>query len=146
MLTYTFAGDITALVIPLPAVPVRQDELWRHTCFEAFVRHEAGSAYREFNFAPSGAWAAYDFDGYRASMRPAPTPAPEIACHAEDGVLELTVRLPPNALPAGTGLRLALSAVIEDRHGHRSYWALRHPAEKPDFHHTDGFALEIDPA
>ena len=27
------------------------------------------TAYREFNFSPSGAWAAYEFDDYRAGMR-----------------------------------------------------------------------------
>ena len=37
-----------------------------------------------------------------------------------------------------------LSAVIEDPNGVLSYWALRHPPGKPDFHHPDTFALEID--
>jgi hypothetical protein len=39
---------------------------------------------------------------------------------------------------------LGLSAVIEDLDGVLSYWALRHPPGKPDFHHPDTFALEID--
>ena len=26
-----------------------------------------------------------------------------------------------------------------------SYWALAHPPGKPDFHHADGFALELSP-
>ena len=38
-------------------------------------------------------------------------------------------------------LRLALSPVIED--GALSYWALRHPPGRPDFHHQDAFTLEI---
>jgi hypothetical protein len=41
-------------------------------------------------------------------------------------------------------LRLGLSAVIEDDNGSLSYWALKHPSGKPDFHHPDAFALEID--
>jgi hypothetical protein len=40
-------------------------------------------------------------------------------------------------------LSLALSAVIEDSAGTLSYWALRHPAGKPDFHHPQAFALEL---
>jgi hypothetical protein len=28
--------------------------------------------------------------------------------------------------------------------GALSYWALRHPPGKPDFHHPAGFALELD--
>ena len=41
-------------------------------------------------------------------------------------------------------LVLALSAVIEHLDGRISYWALRHPPGKPDFHHPQGFALELD--
>ena len=37
-----------------------------------------------------------------------------------------------------------LSAVIEASDG-LSYWALRHPADKPDFHDADGFALLLEP-
>jgi len=36
-----------------------------------------------------------------------------------------------------------LSAVIEATDGSLSYWALEHPADKPDFHHPDSFALEL---
>ena len=34
-----------------------------------------------------------------------------------------------------------LTAVIETLDGAISYWALAHPAEKPDFHHPDSFIL-----
>ena len=40
--------------------------------------------------------------------------------------------------------RIGLSAVIETTDGALSYWALAHPAEKPDFHHPD--LLRPDPA
>ena len=51
-----------------PANRARADELWQTTCFEAFLEPRAATAYREFNFSPSGDWAAYDFDGYREGM------------------------------------------------------------------------------
>jgi hypothetical protein len=41
-------------------------------------------------------------------------------------------------------LRLALTAVVEDARGRLSYWALRHPPGRPDFHHRDGFALVLE--
>jgi hypothetical protein len=41
-------------------------------------------------------------------------------------------------------LRIGLSAVIEASDGF-SYWALRHRADKPDFHDADGFALLLEP-
>jgi hypothetical protein len=37
-----------------------------------------------------------------------------------------------------------LSAVVEDRARVLSYWALKHPAEKPDFHHPDGRVIALD--
>jgi hypothetical protein len=40
-------------------------------------------------------------------------------------------------------VQLALAAVIEDGNGRLSYWALGHPQGKPDFHHPDGFTLEL---
>jgi hypothetical protein len=40
-------------------------------------------------------------------------------------------------------LRVGLSAVIEANDGTLSYWALKHPAAKPDFHHPDSFVLEL---
>ena len=57
------------LKLPAAAVPERADDLWRHTCFELFLREPEGEAYREFNFSPSGQWAAYAFDGYRTGRR-----------------------------------------------------------------------------
>jgi hypothetical protein len=39
--------------------------------------------------------------------------------------------------------RAAVSAVIEQHDGAISYWALAHPAGKPDFHHRDGFVLKL---
>ena len=40
-------------------------------------------------------------------------------------------------------LQLALAAVIEDHRGRLSYWALEHPVGKPDFHHPDGYTIEL---
>jgi hypothetical protein len=37
-----------------------------------------------------------------------------------------------------------LAAVVETTRG-ISYWALHHPADKPDFHHPDSFALRLEP-
>jgi hypothetical protein len=42
--------------------------------------------------------------------------------------------------------QLGLSAVIEEKIARKTYWALRHPPGRPDFHHSDGFALEIPAA
>jgi hypothetical protein len=47
-------------------------------------------------------------------------------------------------LPGASSLRLALSVVVEETDGRLSYWAITHPAERPDFHHRDGFVLPLE--
>jgi hypothetical protein len=123
--------------------PVRADRLWEHTCFEAFVGVPHSPAYHEFNFAPSGCWAAWAFSGYRAAMQPLPAPTPPaVTAVAAGDELRVTAEVPAALLP-GTGgvLRLALAAVIEDTAGRRRHWALHHPAPQPDFHAAGAFAV-----
>jgi len=140
-LAYRLEGELALLVIPPPAqLPGRRDELWRHTCFEAFAGPAEAASYHEYNLAPSGEWAAYGFEDYRRGMHPLPVPPPAIEVHGGSGSeLLLTACL---AVPAGP-LRLALAAVLERRDGTLGYWALRHGRERPDFHHADGFALAL---
>ena len=145
-LRYDLAGDLEALMIPPRASPERTDELWRHTCFEAFVQ-VPGGGYHEFNLAPSGQWAAYRFDGYRRGMTvETRAPSPALDDRRDPGRYGFDVQLALDALtelPAEEPWRLGVSAVLEERGGDRSYWALVHPPGKPDFHHPDSFALEL---
>lgn len=148
VLAYTLEGDVDALRIAAPAAPAIVHGLWEHTCFEAFVAADGAVAYHEMNLAPSGAWAAFAFRGYREG-RPLSDPAlaPGIAVRREAGRLLLDARvslahLSP-AYPAAR-LRVALAAVVEAADGGRSFWAIRHPAGRPDFHHRDGFALVLE--
>lgn len=139
-IVYRLRGRLDALRLPPPAPPERHDELWKHTCFELFVAATGTPGYREFNFSPAGHWAAYEFSGYRAGMAALSLEsAPEIVVTRGSDEFTLTVRLPRIA-PSG---RAALTAVIEDSHGKLSYWALRHPAARPDFHADAGFALDL---
>lgn len=148
-LTYTLEGDIKRLRIPPLRPPRRAECLWQHTCFEAFVSVKGKGEYCEFNFSPSGEWAAYSFRCYRdgAPLQDAEL-APKIIARSADDRLDLDAtihlyRLP--MMPHNACLRLGLSAVIEEENGVLSYWALKHPPGRPDFHHSDGFALEIEP-
>lgn len=147
VLLYRLEGELEGLRLPEPRPPTRTDGLWRHTCFEAFIGHTGASEYWEYNFSPSGAWAAYHFSAYREGMAPLMKGAPPmLRLHTgEDHVqLEVTVDLSWLVRSAsGVGLSLGLSAVIEDRAQVLSYWALKHPAEKPDFHHAGGFVIDL---
>lgn len=120
----------------------RSDELWRTTCLEAFLRAEGKEAYREWNFAPSGDWAAYDFAGYREGMARADVESPPYI-RMEDNLTWWTLGA-TIAVESGVTWRLGLSAVIEEKNGTRSYWALAHPpGDAPDFHHPDCFAARL---
>jgi hypothetical protein len=146
-LRYVLTGRTSELALPAPAAPRRVDELWRHTCFEAFVRAETGDAYFEFNLAPSGEWAAYGFTGYREGMRsPDGIGDPRISTQTSPDrlVLEAVLDLDALDLPADAPWRLGLTAVIETASGERSFWALAHAPGRPDFHHPDCFAARIE--
>jgi hypothetical protein len=143
MLEYQVEGVIVDIRLPAPSAATRTDELWQHTCFEAFLAG-AGAGYFEFNFAPSTEWAAYRFDGYRAGMTPAPEMSvPTIELQQDASNLNVRVKLALPDISIDGPLRLGLSAVIEEANGRKSYWALAHPPSKPDFHHRDCFALEL---
>ena len=147
VLLYRLTGELAALRLPEPRPPSRADGLWRHTCFEAFIGQVGASEYWEYNFSPSGAWASYHFTAYREGMAPLMKGAPPVLRpHTGEDHLVLEVVVDLSWLersPAGVGLRLGLCAVIEDRAQVLSYWALKHPAEKPDFHHADGFMIDL---
>ena len=147
-LTFRLDGDFARILVPSPSAPRIGAELWRHTCFEAFIQVQGESAYHEFNFAPSGEWTIYALSAYRNGAPLADeTMRPQIALRSTDSRLDLDaiVRLDTlSAIHSRALLRLGLSAVIEATDG-LSYWALRHPADKPDFHNPDSFTLLLDP-
>ncbi|HUO11852.1 MAG TPA: DOMON-like domain-containing protein [Caulobacteraceae bacterium] len=144
-LTYRLTGDLARLAIPSPASPERADELWKHTCFEAFVRPQAGSEYLELNLAPSGQWAGYEFSRYREGMRASGIGAPSIRVARSDEALVLRTEVDPSPALADAAWSVALSAIIEETSGRKSYWALAHPPGRPDFHAPAGFVLDIPP-
>lgn len=142
--SFTLKGDLCALLIP-ETRPFRQaSNLWQHTCFEVFVMAGEGPEYREFNLSPSGEWAIHAFRGYRDGGELDVDPGPAISVRLAGDHLELDAELRPDCLPPGRSLRLGLSAVVEDADGLLTYWALRHPQGKPDFHHIDAFSLQLE--
>ena len=149
VLRYLVTGKIDDLRLPPVTSPTRTEELWQHTCFEAFVGSSRDETYYEFNFAPSTQWAAYQFDGYRRGMRAASgvsAPVIEVQASPDRFILQGSLELDQlSSLPRDARWRLGLSALIEERSGRVSYWALAHPSGKPDFHHPDCFAYEFSP-
>jgi hypothetical protein len=147
-MTFRVDADIPRIITLPPDPRGIATQLWRHTCFEAFVAMEGQPAYHEFNFAPSGEWMVYAFSSYRNGgpvanemMRPHIT----VRSTADRLELHAVVRLDTlSAAHPRASLRIGLSAIIESSNG-LSYWALRHPSDKPDFHDAEGFALQLEP-
>ena len=144
-LFFCVGAPASRFVIPQSTAPVRRDELWRTTCFEAFLREESQQAYVEWNFAPSLDWAAYCFTAPRADMSLAEVEA-DPYIRVEDNLtwwaLGATI-----AIPADASFDLGLTAVIEEKDGHKSHWALAHPANgldaPPDFHDPTCFLARL---
>lgn len=150
--TYVIDADLARLRVPGPRPPRLADKLWEHTCCEIFVARKGMPGYHEFNFAPSGEWAAYAFECYR-ERAPLSDEAgaehldPQIIVRDAGKKLELNALVLLDKLSRAHSqatLSLALAAVVEDWDGSLSYWALAHPPGKPDFHHPDAFALTLD--
>jgi hypothetical protein len=102
-----------------PQEPARTDELWKTTCFEAFLAIGDDPQYVELNFAPSSRWAAYQFEDIREGMVPL-------------------------KLAADPKIYLDMSAVLEEPSGKKSYWALDHRKAEPDFHDRSCFTLQLE--
>ena len=142
---YVVEGDLDRIVLPAPQPPRSAARLWEHTCCELFVARKGAPAYEELNFSPSGEWARFVFSDYRSAAPGVNGAPPDISVRREPSRLVLEAHVP---LRADGALELGLSAVIEEQggavSGAFSYWALRHPPGRPDFHHRDAFAMELD--
>lgn len=147
-LEYRLHGNLQRVRMPAHSVKAaagaaRRDELWRHTCLELFARAADTERYLEFNFAPDGAWAAYEFEGYRLGQRDLKAAHCKVELRQEaerDLLVRVSIVVPAMAASSGiAGWQVGLAAVIEANNGQHSYWALNHPREQPDFHDAAGF-------
>ena len=143
-LRYELEGRVDEIVVQAPAPPERADNLWRTTCFEAFLRPVNCASYLELNFSPSGRWAAYDFSAYRAGMVQLALPAaPRVTRTQTSGRLTVEILL---SLEFGPGpYALGLAAVIEEKSGGKSFWAASHGGDAPDFHDASCFVHRLPP-
>ncbi|MFM7314510.1 MAG: DOMON-like domain-containing protein [Cyanobium sp.] len=144
---YRLEGALGQLLIPSRAdSPQRRDELWQTTCLECFLARPGDAPYWEVNLSPCGHWNVYRLEEYRLGLTPEPTvtQAPAGACRRGPGRFELTLELTlPTALAEATALEVGITAVIEERSGAISYWALIHPGPQADFHRREGFAITL---
>lgn len=148
-LQFRLEADMARIALPSSVATRRRDGLWQHSCFEAFLRPDGSDSYYEFNFSPSGEWAAYRFAGRREGRSLPDLPTPAIAFAAQADGCRLSAGIPLAALPElaqARALAVGLTAVIEPADGGLTYWALAHGGDAPDFHDPSTFQLRLAPA
>ena len=134
-------------LVGLSSVPMtsgrRRDDLWQHTCFEAFLALPDQLAYWELNVSPSRDWNLYRFCGYRQGGEPEPAAvAPSVSLQPVGRGLRCAIELDPSGFwPASIVPDIALTMVVDHAPGCLSYWALHHPGKQADFHDRRGFLI-----
>jgi hypothetical protein len=142
---FEYESEKLPLIIPglrNGSSPSRADELWKTTCFELFLQPLGKKNYWEVNFSPRGDWNVYSFEDYRAGMGPEFRIATVKLEQLESN--EKKTRVVFSADFFGLSLRhfelrIGVTAVLETADGAKTYWAIKHASDKPDFHKPESF-------
>lgn len=143
---YRLGGErASEIVIPeQAAAPARRDGLWEKTCLELFFAEAAQPWYWEANLSPSLDWQLYHFRSYREGRKPekrVQVMGEHLAANSAGDGFCLSIDTSGLFTTRGS-IDVGVSAVIEDRQGKQSFWALAHAGPKPDFHHRKSFVLQ----
>lgn len=131
------------LVVPAFAGKGRAEGLWNTTCFELFLQPPGAASYVEINLSPSERWNVYDFTGRREGMTERAMPRePECTMRKGSDIAIFDAAIPVGGLPV-LPQNHGFTAVIEEEGGIKSYWALSHSGDAPDFHDPSCFALSL---
>lgn len=145
-LMFKLTGEVNTLFMPGRCrKPVRKDSLWQTTCFEMFVREPNKNMYLEVNISPSGCWNVYTFADYRMSMMEeelADLSRTKISVSESSCIVESNLDV-GDLFGVDAPLQVGLSSVLNHQQGEKSYWALVHPGEVPDFHHQDSCVIVL---
>lgn len=142
---YCLMGELSNWQLPRPSYhPERRWHLWQHTCFELFWRPQGQTHYWEFNVSPAGHWNVFAFSDYRQDMMEDPRldSITFQARHARSA-FDLVCELPLNSLAISGLARFGPAAILLDAEGRRTYWAMHHEAQGPDFHRPSHLGLSL---
>lgn len=145
LIDFCFLGPLEMLLIPKAHKhPTRKDELWKHTCLEAFFCEDSSPStpYFEVNCSTSGDWNAYYFNSYRQGMSPALNLNVQLTqhqCSHDKALFRISIR---GDIIARIH-HLGVTAVVEFTEGSKSYYALKHAGSQPDFHLKESFNISL---
>lgn len=130
------------LLKPKSEITRRSDELWKHSCFEAFICWPNHQKYWELNVSPCGDWNLYSLEKYRKGMRTQSiNNSPRINVHRSSMACHCNVllELDPWCPDKFNAPKLGLAVVLEESNRALSYWAILHNKDSPDFHDKSCF-------
>lgn len=145
-LDFHLLGDLDEVKFPDMKAPTeRMNNLWEHTCLEAFFAWDRHPYYWELNLSPSGDWNLYSFRKYRIGQkleRKVDSIVYQVSKwdsrqYRAAVTLDLEKILPSHPVQ----LEFSLTSVIETQVGSKSYWAFSHCGSQPDFHLRDSFVI-----
>jgi hypothetical protein len=120
---------------------VRQDEIWKSTCFEFFLNPMYSQNYYEFNFGLQPAWNCYQFLHYRQ-----PQPAQRssdfefLSMSWQAKTKTIQVQVCNNS--RFKKFKVSLTAIVKDKKGETHYFALKHAGLRPDYHLLESFTIQ----
>lgn len=144
---FTLNDFVDKVIIPKQktARATRQDDLWQMTCFELFLSSPGQKKYWEVNLSPNKNWNVYSFESYREGMQ-IENNIQDICILTEqdDNSLSLQTSLSLDRISLDNcPLQIGVSTVLEMTDKQKTYWALKHGQEKPDFHDRSSFILTL---
>ncbi len=148
-LTFDITGSVQSIQWPKRKLDqARQDNLWKNTCFEFFLKDKKTSIYWEFNFSPDQYFNCYQFDDYRENMQ---TERRIEQHHSKFEVtadhtahFSSTVNLKKLIAECSLStIEIGISCVIQSRDDMISFFALNHCSKQPDFHNKDSFVITM---
>jgi hypothetical protein len=143
---YRVVGALDQLLIPAPSQPPsRRFGLWEATCLEFFLAPVGAKHYWEFNLSPNGDWNVFQLQDYRQGLQDAAL-VQNLPFQVDRQAQQLTLSLAMDLsglVNSSVPLAAAITAVLQDRAGVCSYWALCHPGPEADFHRRDGFTVKL---
>jgi hypothetical protein len=134
-------SPVSQIKIPsTSASPLRKDGLWEATCFEFFVAERGAKNYWEFNLSPSLDWQSYSFSGYREGRKDSENILVDIERYQSATHLEIKATIKGlEIFEKPKRLEGSMAAVFENLAGEKTFWAVEHRGQHPDFHRRDSF-------
>lgn len=119
----------------------RKKELWKSTCLEIFWKRKEEEKYWEFNLSSDLNWNIFSFDQYRQPQEREDLAFKSVNFSKKSSTpvkfyIELDLALSGIVQEK---IQVGITSVLEHNNQQKSYWALTHKGEKPDFHLKESF-------